>query len=161
MHLYKAKDQALHLCHSSYQPITWFAKPDSISPLQCARWGWHNSANDELLCKRYIVEEHSRAGRESLFMPAFFGHAHVLFLDSCNAMIRHELEDHDGSHLSQQMSTGHTSICPWRDNPCPESFTQVVDIIWTRVAPSAVGLKVNSDVVPGEIHRADHSRAQR
>ena len=34
----------------SFRAFTWFAKPAQIGPLQCARWGWKNSAKDTLHC---------------------------------------------------------------------------------------------------------------
>jgi hypothetical protein len=48
-----------------------------------------------------------------------------VWADSCNATIQHDVSsDHDGHALAGQLSAGHTDICPWRDNPCPQTFTQ-------------------------------------
>ena len=35
---------------ASFRIATWFAKPPALSPLQCARYGWRNTAVDELTC---------------------------------------------------------------------------------------------------------------
>jgi hypothetical protein len=34
----------------TYKPATWFAKPDIISPLECARHGWVNDGMDLIKC---------------------------------------------------------------------------------------------------------------
>jgi hypothetical protein len=31
--------------------MTWFAKPDQINPLECARYGWNNREVDMLQCQ--------------------------------------------------------------------------------------------------------------
>lgn len=35
----------------TYKPATWFCKPDAISPAECARRGWLNTAADMLTCE--------------------------------------------------------------------------------------------------------------
>lgn len=106
----------------TYQPTMWFAKPHNISPLQCARWGWFNSGIDELKCNKYAPEVgfHHDHPYSVVCVVACRFRAH-----SCNATIRHDISsDHDGQALAGQLSAGHTNICPWHDNPCPETFTQ-------------------------------------
>jgi hypothetical protein len=34
----------------SYKVSTWFDKPEALSPVVCARWGWINEQTDQLHC---------------------------------------------------------------------------------------------------------------
>ena len=46
-----ATDEAAYRARvASFRIATWFAKPPTLSPLQCARYGWRNSGVDELTC---------------------------------------------------------------------------------------------------------------
>lgn len=42
--------------NSSFTAAKWFAKPASVDPLQCARFGWSNVAKDMLQCGTCGVE---------------------------------------------------------------------------------------------------------
>lgn len=35
----------------TFRPRTWFGKPAPVSPTECARRGWQNTASDEITCE--------------------------------------------------------------------------------------------------------------
>ncbi|KAI9910025.1 hypothetical protein PsorP6_011202 [Peronosclerospora sorghi] len=86
---------------SSFSIASWFAKPDVISVFECARHGWKNSAPDQLYC------------------------------NCCARFLCFKIDgklSEDGAlevaqKFANQLVTGHKELCPWRDNPSPESFT--------------------------------------
>ncbi|KAG7389435.1 Nuclear-interacting partner of ALK [Phytophthora boehmeriae] len=86
---------------SSFSIGSWFAKPDVISAFECARHGWRNSARDQLQCK------------------------------CCNQILCFKIDDNLSEEgalavaktFANQLVTGHTDLCPWRDNPSPKAFT--------------------------------------
>ena len=88
---------------SSFSISTWFAKPASISALQCARYGWTNTAVDMLSCPSCaqslccrIDPQLNEASAESL-----------------------------GQRYAQQLTSAHLDLCVWKENPSPLSFTMV------------------------------------
>ena len=79
----------------SFRSAHWFAKYNIISPLECARYGWTNTANDTLTCL------------------------------SCHAKILHDpVTDPTGIVLHSQLAALHEQSCGWINNVCPTSFKQ-------------------------------------
>ncbi|KAG2519510.1 hypothetical protein JM18_005767 [Phytophthora kernoviae] len=86
---------------SSFSIGSWFAKPDPISAFECARHGWRNSAPDQLqctCCKQFLCFKIDDKLSES------------------GALVV-------ANTFAKQLVTGHTKLCPWRDNPSPKAFT--------------------------------------
>lgn len=48
----------------TFRPTVWFAKPDCISPLECARRGWRCAAADTLVCEVRWCRGKERGGRD-------------------------------------------------------------------------------------------------
>jgi len=48
----QAARRAYHERLVTFQPATYFAKPASISPLVCARFGWTNPSQDLIVCQK-------------------------------------------------------------------------------------------------------------
>mmetsp|Transcript_29253 Transcript_29253/g.57453 ORF Transcript_29253/g.57453 Transcript_29253/m.57453 type:complete len:392 (-) Transcript_29253:254-1429(-) len=103
----------------------WFAKPEAISPLQCARFGWVNTGVDQIGCP-------------SCHKTIFCTISPLLAIDSAEKV---------GQKFYEQLTTSHTSICPWKDISCPESFVKLPDPL------SAVG----RDSLLGSFHTAINS----
>ncbi|TYZ66369.1 hypothetical protein PybrP1_011473 [[Pythium] brassicae (nom. inval.)] len=87
---------------ASFAIATWFAKPASISALESARHGWrHSGRSDELRC------------------------------DCCKQVLCFEIDAQLSEEGAQRMAdayaamlaSGHSALCPWRDNPSPAAFT--------------------------------------
>jgi hypothetical protein len=90
----------------TFVPSRWFAPPRSLSPMVCARHGWHNSAVDTLGC--------SVCGHSITYAPdAGRG-------DGDNTM--EEGEAASDTSFEAQLSTGHADDCSWRHEPCPRHF---------------------------------------
>ncbi|XP_077565704.1 zinc finger C3HC-type protein 1 [Stigmatopora nigra] len=82
----------------SYSCLKWAAKPHTLSPLLCARYGWINIAHDTLKCSS---------------CQAFLCASLQLTLDF-------EKYESRIAELSTQLQTKHERFCPWPDFPCPE-----------------------------------------
>ncbi|XP_061663402.1 nuclear-interacting partner of ALK [Syngnathoides biaculeatus] len=82
----------------SYSCLKWAAKPRTLSPLMCARYGWINVAHDMLKCAS---------------CQAFLCTSLQLTLDF-------EKYESRIAELSVQLQTKHEKFCPWPDFPCPE-----------------------------------------
>ena len=56
------------------KPYNWFAKPDNLSPLQAARFGWGNSGYNKLFCGlcKAEFEHNSYLGKFILFSYCIF-----------------------------------------------------------------------------------------
>lgn len=98
----------------SFSSATWFNKPASISPSECARHGWKNEGIDSLLCE---------SCKQRLAMTIH----HSLNEDSRRTVVL--------KFRAQMVTEGHGELCPWRDNPVPVSLTQLHgssshEVIW-------------------------------
>ena len=52
------------LCRvATFRPFTWFAKPNTISPLRCAQLGWYNKSKNTLCCGSCGVELQHDSGQ--------------------------------------------------------------------------------------------------
>lgn len=87
----------------TFSPFTWFAKPLSLSPLHCAQFGWENSEVDILQC--VLCKATLDATISTTWDPD-------LYSKTCG-------------QLNEALVSGHSKLCPWPDNPCPESFIRL------------------------------------
>ncbi|XP_073229402.1 uncharacterized protein [Porites lutea] len=87
----------------TFTPFTWFAKPLALSPLFCAQYGWENSEVDILQCVR--CKATLDATISTTWDPDMYS-------KTCE-------------QLKEALVTGHSKLCPWPDNPSPESFLKL------------------------------------
>jgi hypothetical protein len=114
---------------STFSVSKWFAKPECIGPLECARQGWICRDVDTIECR------------------------------CCVARLCFKIEDGSeeksiGKAFHEQLLKGHKDLCPWRNSPSPMSFTTIPRIseslrasYRSRVNTFAGDLKLN---VPAE-----------
>ncbi|XP_066930142.1 uncharacterized protein [Clytia hemisphaerica] len=84
----------------TFTTTNWAAKPNELSPLKCAQYGWCNEELDQLRC--VTCSATIFAG-----MPDDWDSS--AYSDICN-----EIKD--------KLKIGHQKLCPWPQNPCPPSF---------------------------------------
>ncbi|XP_008398901.2 nuclear-interacting partner of ALK isoform X1 [Poecilia reticulata] len=84
----------------SYSCMKWAAKPRSLSPLMCARYGWINVGCDMLKCSS------CQAFLCASLQP-------TLDIEKYKTRV---------AEISRQLQTQHEKYCPWPDFPCPERF---------------------------------------
>ncbi|XP_071476979.1 zinc finger C3HC-type protein 1-like [Diadema antillarum] len=87
----------------TFSTSTWFAKPEAVSPLRCAQFGWENIGVDSLKC--VTCKEVLYGGLPPKWEADSYKNA-------CK-----KLED--------SLQNGHSKICPWPSNPSPASFLEV------------------------------------
>ncbi|XP_010549151.1 PREDICTED: uncharacterized protein LOC104820411 [Tarenaya hassleriana] len=85
---------------STFKSMMWFAKPQVISAVNCARRGWVNVDMDTLACES--------CG------------AHLLF-STPSSWSRQQVEK-AASVFSLKLDSGHKLLCPWIDNSCEETL---------------------------------------
>lgn len=87
---------------STFKSMTWFAKPQTISAVNCARRGWINVDMDTLACES--------CGARLLFStPSSWTQQQV----EKAALV-----------FSLKLDTGHKLLCPWVDNICDEKLAE-------------------------------------
>ena len=91
----------------TYSLARWFGKPFALSPLQCSRYGWVCSATKP----------------DTLSCPSCAALLQVSFA----AEIEGDEEAMRGvcEQYVPKLNDAHKPLCAWRDNACPDSFTQV------------------------------------
>ena len=100
---YKCKpwDYSLFLRRAqTFTTSNWFAKPQEVGPLQCARYGWTNCGPNQLeceICGAQILDEVSSA---------------LKFEGECNASLS----------LVERFNEAHNDKCPWKNNASPRTF---------------------------------------
>ena len=87
----------------TYRLAWWFAKPQRLNPLECARYGWCNTGPDLLHCK-------------SCRKMVYFQIADGLSAES----VANIIEKHCDSLVS-----AHEDTCAWKGNPSPLSFANL------------------------------------
>ncbi|KAL3648198.1 hypothetical protein CASFOL_007622 [Castilleja foliolosa] len=87
---------------STFKSITWFAKPQVVSPLECARRGWVNVDMDTIIC--------------------FSCDARLLF-STPSAWTQQQVEK-AAMVFSLKLESGHKLLCPWTNNVCAEELAQ-------------------------------------
>ena len=85
---------------STFSVAKWFAKPERIGPLECARQGWVCTDVDTVQCQ------------------------------SCGVRLCFKIEEGSdekslGEAFHEQLLKGHKELCPWRNSPSPISFTTI------------------------------------
>ncbi|KAF3437310.1 hypothetical protein FNV43_RR20063 [Rhamnella rubrinervis] len=87
---------------STFKSMTWFAKPEGVSALNCARRGWINVEMDIIACKaceaRLLFSTPSSWSQEQVEKAALV--------------------------FSLKLDSGHKLLCPWMDNTCDEKLAQ-------------------------------------
>lgn len=85
---------------STFKSMTWFAKPQAISAVNCARRGWINVDMDTIACEA--------CGSRMLFTtpPSW----------------RQQQVDKAALVFSLKLDSGHKLLCPWIDNVCDEKL---------------------------------------
>ncbi|XP_062338592.1 nuclear-interacting partner of ALK [Osmerus eperlanus] len=84
----------------SYSCLKWAGKPQCLSPLRCASYGWINVGCDMLKCSS---------------CQAFLCASLQPTLD----FLKYESRI---AEVSRQLQTQHEKFCPWPDFPCPDRF---------------------------------------
>lgn len=84
----------------TFRSNTWFAKPDAISPVECARRGWQNTGVDRLGC------ECCKA---------------VVSCPIAPQLLPTEVKA-AGERYARQLTDAHDAACPWRATCCSMSL---------------------------------------
>ncbi|KAI9596014.1 C3HC zinc finger-like-domain-containing protein [Syncephalis fuscata] len=104
---------------------TWFDKPEALSPVVCARYGWINEKADLLACPtchgRLIVDLGSAVADTSEYNELL--HSYQL-----------------------QLLTAHKTVCPWHERPCDKTVYRF-PIQSRSMNESALKERINS-IVP-------------
>lgn len=87
---------------ATFKSMTWFAKPEVVSAINCARRGWINVDMDIIAC------ESCRAR---------------LFFSTPSSWAQQQVEK-AASVFSLKLNNGHKLLCPWVDNACDEKLAQ-------------------------------------
>lgn len=87
---------------ATFKAMTWFAKPQVINALNCARRGWINVDIDTIACEA--------CGARFLFSTP-------------SAWDRRQVEKL-AAVFSLKLDKGHKLLCPWIDNICDETLVQ-------------------------------------
>ncbi|KVI06472.1 uncharacterized protein LOC112508744 isoform X2 [Cynara cardunculus var. scolymus] len=87
---------------ATFKSMTWFAKPEVVSAINCARRGWVNVDMDIIAC------ESCRAR---------------LFFSTPSSWAQQQVEK-AASVFSLKLNNGHKLLCPWVDNACDEKLAQ-------------------------------------
>ncbi|PON86535.1 Zinc finger, C3HC-like [Trema orientale] len=87
---------------ATFKSMTWFAKPEVVSAINCARRGWINVDMDTIACEA--------CGARLLFSTPL-------------AWNQHQVEKM-AAVFSLKLDKGHKLLCPWIDNVCDEMLAQ-------------------------------------
>ncbi|GFP99978.1 nuclear-interacting partner of alk [Phtheirospermum japonicum] len=87
---------------STFKSITWFAKPQVVSPLECARRGWVNVDMDTIVCASCDAR---------------------LLFSTPSAWTQQQVEK-AAMVFSLKLESGHKLLCPWTNNVCTEELAQ-------------------------------------
>ncbi|KAJ0890078.1 putative Zinc finger, C3HC [Helianthus annuus] len=95
---------------ATFKSMTWFAKPEVVSAVNCARRGWINVDTDTIACE-------SCGAR--------------LFFSTPSSWAQEQVEK-AASVFSLKLNSGHKLLCPWVDNACDEKLAQFpLRPLWT------------------------------
>ncbi|KAM6593698.1 hypothetical protein CsatA_001401 [Cannabis sativa] len=87
---------------ATFKSMTWFAKPEVVSALNCARRGWINVDMDTVACE-------TCGARFLLSTPSAWNQQQV---------------EKSAAVFSLKLDKGHKLHCPWIDNVCAEKLVQ-------------------------------------
>ncbi|CAA7048235.1 unnamed protein product [Microthlaspi erraticum] len=87
---------------ATFKSMTWFAKPQVISAVNCARRGWVNADTDTIACESCGAHLYFAA-------PASWSKQQV---------------EKAASVFSLKLDGGHKLLCPWIENSCEETLSE-------------------------------------
>ncbi|XAR63877.1 hypothetical protein NMG60_11024016 [Bertholletia excelsa] len=87
---------------ATFKSMTWFAKPQAVSAVNCARRGWVNVDMDTISCEA--------CGARLLFSTP-------------SSWTKHQVEK-AALVFSLKLDNGHKLLCPWINNACDEKLAQ-------------------------------------
>ncbi|XP_061167126.1 uncharacterized protein LOC133175981 [Saccostrea echinata] len=87
----------------TFSITTWFGKPEGLSPLQCAKYGWRNTESDMLQCG---------VCRAVICATLPFNYDPKIYKTCVK-------------NLMDRLKSGHEQACKWRSNPTPDSVLQI------------------------------------
>ncbi|KAI3454886.1 hypothetical protein Pfo_011548 [Paulownia fortunei] len=87
---------------STFKSMTWFAKPQVVSPLECARRGWVNVDMDTIACASCDAR---------------------LLFSTPSAWTQQQVEK-AAMVFGLKLESGHKLLCPWINNACMEERAQ-------------------------------------
>ncbi|KAL0415921.1 UNVERIFIED_CONTAM: Nuclear-interacting partner of ALK [Sesamum latifolium] len=103
---------------STFKSMTWFAKPQVVSPLECARRGWVNVDMDTIACAscdaRLLFSTPSAWTQQQ-------GNTNP---DSRFFMVYAQSVEKAAMVFSLKLDSGHKSLCPWINNACMEDIAK-------------------------------------
>ncbi|GAA0140573.1 hypothetical protein LIER_35262 [Lithospermum erythrorhizon] len=87
---------------ATFKSMTWFAKPQAMSAINCARRGWINVDIDTITCEACGAR---------------------LLVSTPQAWTQEQIEK-TALVYSLKLDSGHKLLCPWVDNICDEGLAQ-------------------------------------
>lgn len=87
---------------ATFKSMTWFAKPQVVNAVNCARRGWINIDADTIACEACGAR---------------------LFFSTPSTWMQHQVEK-AALVFSLKLDNGHKLLCPWIDNACDETLAQ-------------------------------------
>ncbi|XP_010479320.1 PREDICTED: uncharacterized protein LOC104758193 isoform X1 [Camelina sativa] len=87
---------------ATFKSMTWFAKPQVISAVNCARRGWVNDDADSIACESCGAH---------------------LYFSAPSSWSKQQVEK-AASVFSLKLDSGHKLLCPWIDNSCEETLSE-------------------------------------
>ncbi|KAI8543020.1 hypothetical protein RHMOL_Rhmol08G0186500 [Rhododendron molle] len=91
---------------ATFKSMTWFAKPQVVSAVNCARRGWVNVDVDTIACE-------ACGARIFFSTPSSWSHHQGMHSFEKAALV-----------FSLKLDNGHKQLCPWIDNTCDEKLSQ-------------------------------------
>ncbi|KAI8541201.1 hypothetical protein RHMOL_Rhmol08G0043700 [Rhododendron molle] len=91
---------------ATFKSMTWFAKPQVVSVVNCARRGWVNVDVDTIACE-------ACGARIFFSTPSSWSHHQGMYSFEKAALV-----------FSLKLDNGHKQLCPWIDNTCDEKLSQ-------------------------------------
>lgn len=85
---------------ATFKALTWFGKPKSVSPINCARRGWINVDTDVITCEA--------CGARLVF--------------STSSSWTMQQAEKVAAVFSLKLDNGHKMFCPWIDNACDKEL---------------------------------------
>ncbi|KAL1209201.1 hypothetical protein V5N11_015953 [Cardamine amara subsp. amara] len=87
---------------ATFKSMTWFAKPQVISAVNCARRGWVNDDTDSIACESCGAH---------------------LYFSAPSSWSKQQVEK-AASVFSLKLDGGHKVLCPWIENSCEETLSE-------------------------------------
>ncbi|CAN8321035.1 unnamed protein product [Cochlearia groenlandica] len=87
---------------STFKSMTWFAKPQVISAVNCATRGWVNVETDTIACESCGTR---------------------LYFAAPSSWSKQQVEK-AASVFSLKLDSGHKLLCPWKENSCEDTLSE-------------------------------------